>query len=80
MKDKNKREIDKIKAGMHCPAGFVCVNNNFEQLCKIKETGVHDFIECSEENPVTCPFGVMCEDKRFCECPLRIYLFRDLGK
>jgi hypothetical protein len=75
----DKQAIEKIMAGMKCPKDFKCVNNDFKHLCKAADIGIRDYVECLDRNPLGCWYGVTFNNSRFCKCPIRIYLFRDLG-
>jgi len=79
LNDNHKHEIEKIMENMDCSRDFDCAKNNFENLCEVKCIGFHEFIECSEKNPADCPHGETYEKMRLCQCPLRVYLFRELG-
>ena len=85
MKKKDKKHIeevlvDNIVGGMRCPKDFKCTKLGIEQLCKAKDIGKEDCLECLEENPCDCPFVVDIGDAQLCRCPLRIYIAKNLKK
>jgi len=72
--------IEEITKHFSCPKDFKCCKSGFENLCKATDIGLRSFLECLEENPLDCPFAVSFGFSYFCQCPLRIYLKRELGK
>ena len=83
MKEEYKTRIQEIIGGMQCPKGFKCVEGGFENLCKVKTFGGEQFLQCLEETSPPCPFAGVYDhgfQMRFCRCPLRVYLAKNLGK
>jgi hypothetical protein len=80
MKEEDRKKIEEIMAGMQCPKDFQCSKSGFERLCKAKDFGLKEYLECLEENPRTCPFSVPFGYGHFCQCPLRVYLSKKLKK
>ena len=76
--DKNK--IEAIKADMNCPKDFKCAEKDFEDICKAKDFGVDDYLECKEEKPRECWFSFPFGYGHFCKCPLRVYVAKKLKK
>jgi hypothetical protein len=78
--EKHQQEINQIIAGIECPKDFACCQSGFEEMCKVKDIGLEDYFECSEE--VTklplCTFSLSYGYSYLCRCPLRIYLARNL--
>ena len=83
MKEEDREKIDEILGEMRCPKDFKCVDSGFEDLCKARDFGADEQLLCLEDKSVQCPFAVECDwgiRLRFCRCPLRIYLARNLEK
>jgi len=80
MNDEQRKKIDGIMAGMTCPKHFACAEKGFERLCKARDFGLDAYLECLEENPLSCPFAIPFGFSHFCQCPLRGYLARKLKK
>jgi hypothetical protein len=74
MKDGDRKKVEEIVAGMQCPKDFKCTESGFEHLCRSKDFGVENYLECLEENPSACPFSLPFGYVHFCQCPLRVYL------
>ena len=74
-------EIEKIIGGMQCPKDFKCYKSGFEVFCKAKSVGVGDesLLVCFEKYPQKCKL-VSLERGYLCECPLRIYIAKELNK
>ena len=66
--------------GMQCPKGFKCVDSGFERLCKAKDQGLPNYLDCLEENPDSCTFALPFGYGHLCRCPLRVYIAKRLGK
>jgi hypothetical protein len=81
MKEEDRKKIEEIIEGMHCSKNFNCVENGFEGLCKAKECGLENYLECLEYNLI-CPCLFMLKVDRivFCQCPLRVYIAKKFKK
>ena len=83
MKEEDRKRIEEIINGMQCPKGFKCAENGFENLCRTKHFGGELFLQCLEETSPPCPFAGVYDQgfqMRFCQCPLRVYIAKHLGK
>jgi hypothetical protein len=80
MKAEDREKIKEILDGMKCPKNFKCVNSGFENLCKAKDNGLENYLDCLESNPSTCLFALSFGHGYLCRCPLRVYLSKELKK
>jgi len=81
VKEDYKKEIEEIIDGMKCPKDFKCYKSGLESLCKAKDFGVYESLMClDEEEAQKCVFSVRYAYKHFCQCPLRTYIAKKLGK
>ena len=83
LREHDRIRIQEIMGGMQCPKDFKCAEGGFEDLCKTKDFGVEDSLQCLEETSPPCPFAGVYNygfQMRFCRCPLRVYLAKKLGK
>ncbi|OHB75534.1 MAG: hypothetical protein A2Z25_07480 [Planctomycetes bacterium RBG_16_55_9] len=81
--EKDRKRIQEIKDQMQCPKGFKCAEGEFEGLCKIRDFGDEQSVQCLEEASPPCPFAGVYDygfQMRFCRCPLRVYVAKNLGK
>jgi len=74
------KKIDEIIGGMKCPKGFKCYINGFKNLCKAEDIGKKNILVCLDENPEECVFSMPIGSKNYCQCPLRVYLAKELKK
>lgn len=72
--------IEEIIGHMQCPKGFKCAQGGFEDLCRAQECGMEYYLECLEEKPRSCKFVILFGDRHYCQCPLRVYIAKHLGK
>jgi hypothetical protein len=66
---------------MQCPKDFECAENAFDDLCKARDFGDEQSLHCLEETSPPCPFAALYDggfQMRFCRCPLRVYLAKNL--
>ncbi len=80
MKEEDKKRIQELIAGMQCPKDFECINSSPEGLCKAKDIGLENYVECLGDNPRACKFTLRFGDGYFCHCPVRVYLNKKLKK
>ena len=76
----NKKMITGIMKNKKCFKDFICIKSKFEYLCKAKDIGYDNFIECLEENPDECSFALSFGHGYICKCPLRIYIAKQIKK
>ena len=80
MHEAQKRKIQEIMDGMHCPRDFDCTKSNFETVCKAKDLGLGltDYVKCFGEAHHNCTFALPFGEGHLCRCPLRVYVARAL--
>ena len=74
-----KKEIKDIIGGITCPKDFKCYKSRFNDLCKAQIFGLESFLVCLEKDP-KCKFSYAIGSRYFCQCPLRAYIAKKLGK
>ncbi len=83
MKEEDRKKIREIINGIQCPKNFRCAESGFENLCKAKDFGDEQRLHCLAAASEPCSFAVMYDfgiKIRFCQCPLRVYLAKNLSK
>jgi hypothetical protein len=75
-----EKKINEITEKFECPKGFSCYTEGFENLCKAKDIGLHSILECLDKDGPLCLFSINVRDTYYCECPLRVYIARNLKK
>ena len=80
MEQNTDSQIKGIMADFKCPKDFICYKSGFKKLCKAKDIGLEEFLECLEENPWECVFSLSFGYSHLCRCPLRIYIAKKLKK
>ena len=80
MEKQPSNQLKKIIGSMQCPKDFMCYKSGFRKLCKAKDIGHENFLECLEENPGMCVFSLSFGRLHLCKCPLRVYIAKVLKK
>ena len=80
MKEAHKNKIEEIMGEIQCPKNFNCIKSGLEVLCKAKDLGLENYLKCLESNPNDCKFALPFGYNHFCQCPLRVYLAKNLKK
>ena len=80
MQQDSDKQIEEIIGRMKCPNDFRCWESGFEALCKARDIGQESFLECLEENPQECKFSLSFGYSYFCQCPLRVYIAKELKR
>jgi len=83
IKEEDKKKIQEIIGKIKCAKNFKCAESGFENMCKARDFGDDHALHCLDDSPTPCPFAAVYNDgfeMRFCRCPLRIYLAKNLGK
>lgn len=75
-----KEEIEKVMAGVTCPKKFECYKSNFKNLCKVRCSGAESIIECLSPDRGKCAFALAFGYSYFCQCPMRVYIAKNLNK
>lgn len=80
MNEEMSRRISELMDAMECPKGFKCAESGFENLCKAGDIGLERYLVCLEEDPPQCVFALPFGEGYFCQCPLRVYIAKNLRK
>ncbi len=80
MDEEIRQKIEEMIGHMQCPKNFNCAKNGFTELCKAKDFGLDNHLECLEDSPLQCKFALFFGTAHFCQCPLRVYIAKKLKK
>ena len=80
MEKQPNNQMKKIIGCLQCPKDFRCYKSGFRKLCKAKNIGLKEYLECLEENPTECVFSLSFGYSYLCKCPLRVYIAKVLKK
>jgi hypothetical protein len=67
-----QKEIEDIINGLKCRRDFICYKSGFQQLCKVRDIELENFLICLDGHNGDCKFSVYFSESHFCQCPLRI--------
>ena len=82
LKEEDKKVIRRMIGTIKCEKNFKCAEAGFKSLCKTRDFGDDHALHCLDNSPSPCCFASVYKDgfeMRFCRCPLRIYLAKNLG-
>ena len=80
MIQEHRQEIETIASGLNCSKDFICYKSGFEKLCKARDFGMEEYIDCLEGKPEECEFSLPFGEGHLCKCALRIYIAKNLNK
>jgi hypothetical protein len=80
MKKEDRKIIEEIISGLKCDKNFECAESGFEILCKAKDIGMDNYLECLESIPQSCRFTISFGNSFFCQCPIRVYVAKSLKR
>jgi len=78
MQKKLKKQIYDLIKETPCKKNFICVESNFEQLGKIENIGLENYLQCLEKKPWRCGFSVSTGKNNFCTCPIRMLIYKNM--
>ena len=75
-----EKEIGGIVDGLECAKNFKCYRSDFKNICKAELVGTEPLLlVCLEKIPQKCKF-LDLKGGYLCNCPLRIYIAKNLRK
>lgn len=75
-----QEDIEEIIDGLKCPKDVRCYTSEFRNLCRAKDIGLKSFVACMEKASLECKFSILFGGLTFCQCPLRVYIVKNLKK
>ena len=79
MKPEHIQGIKEILGSMKCSQDFRCIKAGYQHVCKAKDVGLENFLECLEPDPWDCELSTQFRSSVLCKCPLRVYLTKTVG-
>jgi hypothetical protein len=76
--DEQRKRIEEIMASMQCSKDFKCFKSDFENICKAKDEGLEEYVNCLDKAYVYCEFKFHFGSGILCKCPLRVYVAKNL--
>ena len=72
--------IEELTAKFECPKKFKCYTSGFTELCKAKYVNSGKHLQCIDKDVSNCMFSSLQGNLYICECPVRIYLAKELNR
>jgi hypothetical protein len=79
MSPEHIRGIKVILGSMKCSQDFRCIKSGYQNVCKAKDVGLENALECLEPNSWDCEFSTKTRSSVLCKCPLRVYLTKTVA-
>ena len=73
-----RSRIEEIVKGFRCPKDFRCTKSGVDAICEAEDIGFESILLCSDDNKEPCKFKVYTGDFRFCTCPMRNYIAKNI--
>ena len=80
MEKDHEKKVKEIIVDITCSKDVKCYKQGFKSLCKAQDIGLNTLLECLEEPPNDCQFSLSYGGMFLCECPLRVYISKNLKK
>ena len=80
LKRKIEEDIGEIIHDLKCPRDFTCYSSNFKKVRRVKDVGLDSFVACLAPEATECKFSIQFGGLIFCQCPLRVYIAKNLRK
>lgn len=78
MDEQHKEKIEEIIGKTICPKDFKCADSGFKVIGKVEDIGLENYLECLESDSDLCKFSTLFGKVYYCQCPLRLYLAKEL--
>jgi hypothetical protein len=81
LKKVSNPQIEELMGNIKCPKDYECYKSQLKNLCKAQDIGMESFLLCLDKKSNECIFSMPVTDlKKFCRCPLRVYIAKVLKK
>ena len=80
LNEQDRSKCNEIMRQMQCSKSFMCIGSDFGNLCRARDLGPEDYVECLEDYPALCEFSSPFGNIRLCKCELRVYIAKKLKK
>ena len=75
-----QEHIEAMMAELQCPKEFSCYTSDLKNICKARDIGLESFVACLTADPMQCKFSILYGGIYLCQCKLRVYISKKLGK
>lgn len=76
--EEQRTEIEKIASEVNCRKNFQCYKSESAKVCKARDIGLEQYVECLEDDPQNCEYSLSFGVGYFCRCPLQLYIVKRL--
>ncbi len=84
MEKLTKEFVEQILGDKTCESGLICIESDFDELCKVMDIGMKSYMVCLEED-TNCSFAITPfrhdnDDNWWCTCPVRMHISKEYNK
>ena len=76
----NGHNINELMKEFHCAKNFKCLEFKFDEMCKAKDIGQEDYLECLDPNAEQCEYSLSFAHGYLCQCSIRLHIKKSLKK
>ncbi|MBN1391726.1 MAG: hypothetical protein JW947_02865 [Sedimentisphaerales bacterium] len=80
LKAEQRSEIDRIAGGITCPKNFECYKSEHNKVCKTRDFGLEQYLDCLGDDPHNCEFSLSFGNGYLCTCPVQLYISKNLSQ
>ena len=62
-----------------CTKEVKCIDTDFQDSAPVRSVAAGELLECYTDRAKKCQFALPFGATHFCRCPVRAYLYRELG-
>ena len=79
MERSDTEQEERILGNQMCDRELLCFKSGFEELCKAQDIGLTSRLVCLQEDR-RCQSALTYGSGALCECPIRIFILREIGR
>ncbi|HET6350590.1 MAG TPA: hypothetical protein VFG89_00455 [Coriobacteriia bacterium] len=74
MNEQQLHELSEIVASVPCQRSHACTQSGSSDICKARDLGLEDYVDCLSDCPRDCQFAMCFGDGHLCTCTARVFL------
>lgn len=79
MEQLDTEQRERILGDQICDKELICFKAGFEELCKAQDIGLVSRLVCLQKDR-HCKYALTHRQEILCQCPVRLFILRELGR